>query len=186
MSWLARSIANSLSISDPTPPTDDAAAAAAASIPESPRGVKEDLSDLKNTLSRQLRGVASFLAPPPSLPDDAEGGREGDVAAFDGIRSDFAEIEDRVRTGISKISSNMTAWEFTKMASGLFKPGEELEEEEEEVGVVGVSEEAVAFVRNVSLHPETWLDFPIVEGDEDDGERTMVPFYFCWNVIVLD
>ncbi|KAI4383715.1 hypothetical protein MLD38_009521 [Melastoma candidum] len=177
MSWLARSIANSLSLSGPTPPADDAAASSSSnpsSIPESPRGVKEDFSDLKSTLSRQLRGVASFLAPPPSLPDDAEGGREDDVPAFDGIRSDFAEIEDRVRTGISRISSNVTVWEFTKMASALFQPGEEVKEEwlelekEEEVGVIGVTEEAVAFARNISNHPETWLDFPIVEGDEED------------------
>ncbi|KAH7438606.1 hypothetical protein KP509_04G022600 [Ceratopteris richardii] len=34
---------------------------------------------------------------------------------------------------------------------------------------VGVTEEVLTFARNISMHPETWLDFPLfTEDDEDD------------------
>ncbi|KAI4368668.1 hypothetical protein MLD38_017201 [Melastoma candidum] len=175
MSWFARSIANSLNLadSDPVPsPNPD-------SVPESPRGVKEDLSELKDTLARQFWGVASFLAPPPPSEKDqssdrdegsgGKGGEEDDMPVIGGIRSDFAEIGGRVRGEISKISNNKAVWEFTKMASSLLLLGREgsgeMVEGEE---VVGVSEESVAFARTVAMHPETWLDFPIVDEDEDD------------------
>jgi|UniRef100_A0A2N9HJY7 hypothetical protein len=88
MSWLARSIANSLKLDNDeedehTNPNADATdpKSPQKSIPEadqhhhqpdspsspsnqSPRGVKEDLSKITKTLTRQLWGVASFLAPP--------------------------------------------------------------------------------------------------------------------------
>ncbi|KAI4373628.1 hypothetical protein MLD38_011734 [Melastoma candidum] len=176
MSWFARSIANSLNLADnDTVPSPDHN-----SVPESPRGVKEDLSELKDTLARQFWGVASLLAPPPppsekdpSLDRDEDagvnGGEEDDIPVIEGIRSDFAEIGGRVRGGISRISNNKAVWEFTKMATSLLQlggngSGEMVEGEE----VVGVSEEAVVFARNMAMHPETWLDFPIVDEDEDD------------------
>ncbi|KAG9138568.1 hypothetical protein Leryth_012910 [Lithospermum erythrorhizon] len=73
------------------------------------RGVKEDLSELTETLSRQFRGVASFLAP-----------------SF--YKSDDFNVRD----------------------------------------VIGVTEEALAFAHNIAHHPETWLDFPIGEGEDQD------------------
>ena len=89
MSWLARSIANSLKLDDDeedehTNPNADATdpKSLQKSIPEadqhhhqpdspslpsnqSPRGIKEDLSKITKTLTRQLWGVTFFLAPPP-------------------------------------------------------------------------------------------------------------------------
>ncbi|KAM3338725.1 hypothetical protein P3S68_030811 [Capsicum galapagoense] len=56
--------------------------------------------------------------------------------------------------------------EITKMASNLLQLGEE-EEEDSGRGAVGVADEVVAFVRDIAMHPETWLDFPLLD-DEDD------------------
>ncbi|PHU17007.1 hypothetical protein BC332_12702 [Capsicum chinense] len=57
--------------------------------------------------------------------------------------------------------------EITKMASNLLQLGEEEEEEDSGRGAVGVADEVVAFVRDIAMHPETWLDFPLLD-DEDD------------------
>ncbi|RCU00988.1 hypothetical protein DVA78_20020, partial [Acinetobacter baumannii] len=76
-----------------------------------------------------------------------------------GIRSDFAEIGGKFKTGISKLSSNIGVSEFTKIASNLLQFGSE-EEAEAAGAALGVTQEVLAFVRNISLHPETWLDFP--------------------------
>lgn len=218
MSWLARSIANSLKLDDgdgegdddrgpratgpdPSPRPKSAAEPPSGSPPspssESPRGVKEDLSELKKTLTRQLWGVASFLAPPPdpspppparrtadpdpsSPPPRPPGGpappREpsdqedpDDEALIAGIRSDFAEIGGRFRSGISKLSSNKTVWEFTKIASNFLQLGPEGDSVDEDLvgNAVGVTEEVLAFARNIAMHPETWLDFPLP--DHEDG-----------------
>ncbi|KAJ6399880.1 hypothetical protein OIU84_015521 [Salix udensis] len=209
MSWLARSIANSLKFEDDDQQPDKNTATSAGttdivnnnkdfSNPKSdqqqsstPRGVKEDLTDLKQTLTRQLWGVASFLAPPPeppltenrshsSDPDgsndadaDADADAEDDAALIDGIRSDFAEIGGRFKSGISKLSSNKTVSEFTKIASNLLQLGSESDEIETTVSAaasaVGVTEEVVGFARDVAMHPETWLDFPLpdVQAFED-------------------
>ncbi|PHT56862.1 hypothetical protein CQW23_05348 [Capsicum baccatum] len=184
MSWFARSIANTLRLEDDvvsspnhhhstdqpttqkqqTVDVDD-------SSPVSPsRGVKEDISELTKTLTRQFWGVASFLAPPPqSEPDktlldpDEE---ESDPAGIAGLRSDIIEIGGRFKSGISKFSKNIPVSEITKMASNLLQLGEE-EEEDPGRGAVGVTEEVVAFVRDIAMHPETWLDFPLLD-DEDD------------------
>ncbi|EPS59087.1 hypothetical protein M569_15725, partial [Genlisea aurea] len=32
----------------------------------------------------------------------------------------------------------------------------------------GITEEVLAFARNIAHHPETWLDFPLLEEDEID------------------
>ncbi|XP_050365297.1 uncharacterized protein LOC126783801 [Argentina anserina] len=176
MSWLAKSIANSLKLDDddeddPTTttnqnPNSNPSAADPAFDPRG--GVKGDLSELTKTLSRQFWGVASFLAPPPDAPPPKPQGdepSEEDVIA--GIRSDFAEIGGRFKSGISKLSSNKAVSEFTKIASNLLQFGSE--EEAEAAGLaLGVTPEVLAFVRNVSMHPETWLDFPLSDGEGSD------------------
>ncbi|KAK4712071.1 hypothetical protein R3W88_006584 [Solanum pinnatisectum] len=157
------------------------------SSPVSPsRGVKDDFSELTKTLTRQFWGVASFLAPPPqSEPDKLlldpnsgpardSGDEESDPAGIAGLRSDIAEIGGRFKSGISKLSKNIPVSEITKMASNLLQLGPEEEDDDEEDkrfdsgrGAVGVTEEVVAFVRDIAMHPETWLDFPLFD-DEDD------------------
>lgn len=141
-----------------------------------PRGVKEDLSEISKTLTRQFWGVASFLAPPP--PEATDRGREvgdsdqdlADPAGITGIRNDLSEIGGRFRTGITKLSSNKAVSEFTKIASNILQFGSEEDltvEEYAQRGVVGVTEEVVMFARDVALHPETWLDFPLPDDDDE-------------------
>ncbi|XP_076936152.1 uncharacterized protein LOC143603142 [Bidens hawaiensis] len=65
MSWLARSIANSLQIDDHDPPTTSTQ-----SNSQTLTGVQEDLSEFTESLSRQIWTVASFLSPPPPPPSD--------------------------------------------------------------------------------------------------------------------
>ncbi|KAL9258568.1 hypothetical protein AKJ16_DCAP09795 [Drosera capensis] len=194
MSWSVHSIAKSLKAAaaddDDHITTTDMGPTAAANLDpnlDSPRrGVKDDLSELSKTLTRQFWGVASFLAPPP--PDTVDRTKEDvdddeietDAVGIGGIRSDLVEIGGRVRTGIAKLSSTRAVEELTKMASSLMRIGEgEGEEEEgEERGwverkgedVVGVTDDVVAFARDAALHPETWLDFPLPD-DEDDVDE---------------
>ncbi|XVF17492.1 hypothetical protein REPUB_Repub10bG0127400 [Reevesia pubescens] len=200
MSWLARSIANSLKLDEddddhtnaaPTPkPESDSNPNQSSSDPNSPRGVKEDLSELTKTLTRQFWGVASFLAPPPPLssdqqqPDDHTAGEEkkslrqpfneseelSDEALIAGIRSDLSEIGGKFKSGISKLSNNITVSEFTKIASNFLQFGSEEASLENYVSgnIVGLTEEVVAFARDIAMHPETWLDFPVPDDDDFD------------------
>lgn len=213
MSWLARSLANSLIPDHRSDSGADEIAAGAATAESRPvgsddgsgeeevdpsRGVKEDLSELSKTLARQFWGVASFLAPPSQSSDGDSGRRHdplppsdngqaeaSDSAAMTGIRYDFAEIGGRFKSGFSKISGNMGVSEISKIASNFLplqaeEEDEEEEQEEEEEdddsfsdGAIGITEEVMAFVRNISMHPETWLDFPLLSDDEDsDGNMS--------------
>jgi len=64
-----------------------------------------------------------------------------------------------VKTGISRIASSFLP----------FGPGDQGDEEEGEA--VGVTEEVVVFVSNISKHPKTWLDFPLfVDDRHTDGK----------------
>ncbi|KAH0903014.1 hypothetical protein HID58_042517 [Brassica napus] len=181
MAWLARSIANSLKIDEEEEdeketiedPGSDKPSSPSALKSQSPRGVKEDISELTKTFRSQLWGVASFLAPPPSSsdPTDEETRKSSDLAEGDedlmaGMRSDFVEIGGRFKTGISKLSGNLPVSEITKMASSFWQGGDS--EERDGVGdVIGVTEEVVGFARDLALHPETWLDFPFPEEDNN-------------------
>ncbi|KAF2309615.1 hypothetical protein GH714_004295 [Hevea brasiliensis] len=215
MSWLARSLANSLRLDneddadsendiapdtphDPSPATCiEEEMAKGTEIQDEgeeaqTRGVKEDLSELKQTLTRQLWGVATFLAPPPTSNDRSlsnlnqfeashrsDEGEHSDSEERLGIRQDFAEIGGRFRSGVTEIS---------KMASNYFPFGseedevenneegnethrEELEIEEPDewgAGAIGITDEVLAFARNIAMHPETWLDFPLDEEEDLD------------------
>ncbi|CAO2166529.1 unnamed protein product [Urochloa humidicola] len=200
MSWLARSIAATLSSAhsdddesesasgDQSPPrASDPTGADAGESDEQPdtpsRGVKGDISELTETLTRRFWGVASFLAPPP-VEGEAEERDEDDeeeaAAAvegpqsprIDGIRSDLAEIGGRVRTGISMLSNAGAVAEISRIASSFLPFGPGQEEGQEEGEAVGVTEEVVVFVSHISKHPKTWLDFPLFVDDRhaDDFE----------------
>ncbi|OIW10901.1 hypothetical protein TanjilG_27850 [Lupinus angustifolius] len=201
MSWLARTIANSLRLDEDEQelhnigdnlksPQNKSESEPVQSDPQSPssfastptaRGVKEDLSEITKSISRQLWGVASFLAPPPdsdpvplkpSASDRNPTSEPSDSNAIDediisGIRSDFEEISGRFRSGISKLSGNKTVSDFTKFASSFLQIGSD--EAHGLDGVVGLTEEVLAFAGNIAMHPEIWLDFPhFVDPDSDD------------------
>ncbi|KAI4389495.1 hypothetical protein MLD38_001717 [Melastoma candidum] len=104
------------------------------------RGVKEDLNELKQSLTRQLWGVANILAPPPSNSSTPS-------------RSSRAKDEsDR-----EEVDATMGG------CDGGSESGSD--EEVAEEPVVGV-QEVLNFARNIAMHPETWLDFPL-DPDED-------------------
>lgn len=196
MSWFARSIVNTLRLDDDDvvsspnhdnstdkPPTTEKQQTGDNDDDDdsSSRGVKEDISELTKTLTRQFWGVASFLAPPPqSEPDktllDPDSGpapdsddEESDPAGIAGLRSDIAEIGGRFKSGITKFSKNIPVSEITKMASNLLQLGPEEEEKfDSGRGAVGVTEEVVAFVRDIAMHPETWLDFPLFDDQDEE------------------
>ncbi|MED6218881.1 hypothetical protein PIB30_030657 [Stylosanthes scabra] len=216
MSWFAKTIANSLRLddedddqdeqqhhnppkaNDAQPDSDsaipDPRSPSSSSSPSTPRGVKEDLSELTKSISRQLWGVASFLAPPPPPADDARAahpvvsldsdappreqdedeGEEEEEDLIAGIRSDFAEISGRFKSGISKLSENKAVSELTKMASNFLQIRSE-EEDYDLEGVVGITEDVVLFARDIAMHPETWLDFPLPrDADSDDFDLSDV------------
>lgn len=191
MSWLARSIANTLKLDDgddpsgvnkpqsgpgtPQHPDNDAAS------PTSPsRGVKEDLSELSKTLSSHFWGVASFLAPPPQQSQserDSESKLVEDPDGIVGIRSDFAEIGGKFKSGISRLSNNINVSEITKIATNFLQLESDDEEEEgirndSRKGAVGVTEEVIAFAGDIAMHTETWLDFPLPESDDEDFDMS--------------
>ncbi|KAA8537869.1 hypothetical protein F0562_027551 [Nyssa sinensis] len=214
MSWLARSIANSLRIDDDGDEDDDDSNHNTPSpkctqseydlqeheeveeedrADNQGRGVKEDLSEFKETLTRQLRGVASFLAPRPPPPPpptqssatsyqhadrsvsdrgrwESSGHSDSDDISYEdasdsvGIfetRNDFA---GRFQTGISYLSDNRAVWEISKMPTNFlpFGSGDQIGD------AVGITDEVLAFARNIAHHPETWLDFPLSEEEDMD------------------
>lgn len=125
------------------------------------RGVKEDLSELKETLTRQLWGVASFLAPPPPpLPPGKSDlfGSEGDRIEDSGL-SDGSEEEEG---------------EYVGDGDSYMENLDEVEESES--NAVGVTEEVLAFASNIAHHPETWLDFPFADEEEFDGLYIFLEF----------
>lgn len=141
--------------------------------PSNTASVKEDLSELGKTLSRQLWGVASFLAPPP--PTSASASSVGadpsspsSSQTLLGIRNDFAEIGGSLKSGFSLISTNKAVNEISRLASNLLQFDQEEDREEDSgSGVVGITEEALQFVEEISLRPECWIDFPLPLDDYD-------------------
>ncbi|KAM7266009.1 hypothetical protein ACFE04_003692 [Oxalis oulophora] len=200
MSWLARSIANSLKFDDddenatePDPNNPNPNSEPNSELNQNPQsGVREDLNDFTKTLTRQIWGVASFLAPPaPQTTDhvdqskerenesdddveeeeeEEEGGGEGEEVIIAGIKSDFAEISGKFKTGISKLSTNINVSEITKIASNFLQFGSEDDDGVDLVNAVGVNEDVLTFARNLVLHPGTWLDFPIPDDDNDQQD----------------
>ncbi|KAG7645852.1 putative BSD domain-containing protein [Arabidopsis thaliana] len=153
------------------------------------RGVKDDLTELGHTLTRQFRGVANFLAP---LPDGSSSSssdlsnhprfnqsRSSDPGLNQSRSSDRDEScvgSDTPETGI-----RFRSWDLEeKLAEGNDPEDEEEEEEEtdeeeeeeEEIAAVALTDEVLAFARNIAMHPETWLDFPL-DPDEDLDDLEM-------------
>lgn len=128
------------------------------------RGVREDLSEFRETLTRQFWGVASFLAPPPPPPPPPPSRRNAGYVELDRERKDcsaaagFEEEEDA-----SDGQSGKAQRDFLELGE---------EEDEDLVGeAVGITEEVLAFAQNIAHHPETWLDFPFSEEEEEfDGK----------------
>ncbi|XP_028804610.1 uncharacterized protein LOC114759575 [Neltuma alba] len=159
------------------------------------RGVKEDLDELKQTLTRQFWGVASFLAPPPtnshppskqtfsdpaaltgnqSEPSDqCASGSGGGIDVHDGVGISCigrGEIEGRFRNEVPGVS--FTASDLSSHGPEYVENGEFEMDEPDLKQAIGITEEVLTFARNIAMHPETWLDFPIDE-EEDTADFDM-------------
>ncbi|KAI3972775.1 hypothetical protein MKX01_019433 [Papaver californicum] len=216
-SWLARSFANSLRISDDEEEEDDEdkddhitntelqtkrnnsnyyVEEEEAVESSSGRGVKEDLEDLTNTLTRQLRGVASFLAPPPtpicqqqqrqdesSVAESSNSGwnlwdsktdQTSDQESYDSSRGNGISgggVDLYENTEISNLTIDKTIDELLRVDSPRVSNPCGSEESEDKYpigGAIGVTDEVLMFARNIAMHPETWLDFPLVDDEEFD------------------
>ncbi|KAM1072320.1 hypothetical protein ACFX13_017864 [Malus domestica] len=148
---------------------------------EQPNQPQNDLSFLRQTLGRQIRGVATFLAPPPSPPSPPSSPSNDDVPSSNslsqsqallGIRNDLLEIGGSFKTGLSLLStnSNKAVTEISKFASSLLQlQNEALEEggaadDDGDVGggqVPGITDEVLGFVAEISVLPDCWIDFPM-------------------------
>ncbi|XP_062101695.1 uncharacterized protein LOC133807395 isoform X2 [Humulus lupulus] len=118
------------------------------------RGVKEDLSEFKQALTRQFWGVASFLAPPPSQPSTPS---NRSLPNWD--RSEPSSRPDPVP---------VSAWKEEE------DDDDEGEEELYMEDYLGITDEVLAFARNIAMHPETWLDFPLDEEEELDEHALVI------------
>ncbi|KAI3417379.1 BSD domain-containing protein [Psidium guajava] len=149
------------------------------------RGVKEDLTELTQTFTRQLWGVANFLAPPPSQPNTPSPPSNPSVDEWSRLepsdRSGHCDGGPRERSSdvVSGSRSDVTE-EAPKLDA--IDSGSEIGDQDEDSGeeervygdAVGVTDEVLAFARNISMHPETWLDFPLdSEDDLDDFEMSV-------------
>ncbi|KAK4713488.1 hypothetical protein R3W88_019395 [Solanum pinnatisectum] len=121
-------------------------------------GVKEDLSELKQTLTRQLWGVSSFLASPPPPPPPP-------VPVVRTVKLDLNRIESVDRSNLSGESEKEYVGDYLGYSNY-----EEEEVEDSVYDAVGVTNEALTFARNIAHHPETWLDFSLEEEEFDDFE----------------
>ncbi|KAF8393152.1 hypothetical protein HHK36_021393 [Tetracentron sinense] len=145
-------------------------------------GVKEDLSELGQTIGRQLWGVASFLAPPPVTVTASDPSVSSSSQTLLGIRSDFAEISGSFKSGFSLLSPNKAVNQISRLASNLLllekeedsgnDGNESLAEDPPGGGIVGVTDEVLEFVREISMRPEFWMNFPL---SLDDGN--LMPFF---------
>ncbi|KAL3514420.1 hypothetical protein ACH5RR_027137 [Cinchona calisaya] len=125
------------------------------------RGVKEDLSEFTETLTRQLWGVASFLAPPPPPPPPPPLPRPRS--------SNWLESSDRGRTEVVEMEGQFGQFpEFPQSFLEVGMPEEEEDGEDMLADAVGITEEALDFAENTAHHPETWLNFPLSEEEEFD------------------
>ncbi|PSS08400.1 Biorientation of chromosomes in cell division protein [Actinidia chinensis var. chinensis] len=169
-SWLSLSLPNPFKSDDqiPSPPPGNPTPSPDAPSPSVAGGVKEDLSVLGQTIGRQLRGVAAFLAPPPdSSSSSAAAASDSSSQALLGLKNDLVEIGGTMKSSLSLLSSNKAVSEISRFASNLLQFQSEGDEDgddddvDEEFEVAGVTEEVLEFVREISLRPECWTDFPL-------------------------
>lgn len=116
-------------------------------------GVKDDLTELSHTLTRKFRGVANFLAPlPERSSSDQSNPRLSRSRSPDlGLNQSCVAASDTREAEIRARSWNSTTMEEKDSCN-------DPEEEEEEMDA-----------RNIAMHPETWLDFPLDPEEDLDG-----------------
>ncbi|CAI9777194.1 unnamed protein product [Fraxinus pennsylvanica] len=135
-------------------------------------GLKEDLSEFKEQFTRQLRGVASFLAPPPTPPPPPPlpGQKLGLLCSESKLEKEGLEYGDEEEEGEEEEEEGELG-ECGEGEPGQFGDHSNLLQAEDYYmleDAVGITEEVLAFARNIAHHPETWLDFPLSDEEEFD------------------
>ncbi|GMI97654.1 hypothetical protein like AT2G10950 [Hibiscus trionum] len=141
-------------------------------------GVKDDLSVIGETIGRQLRGVAAFLAPPPAVTSAERGTEQEEEERWSldklvGIRNDLAEIGGSFKSGLSLLSSNKAVSEISRFASSFLQFPDQDDrgghgedevdgcDDDDDDRVPGITDEVIGFVKQISNRPELWTDFPL-------------------------
>ncbi|KAI7737187.1 hypothetical protein M8C21_009026, partial [Ambrosia artemisiifolia] len=126
-------------------------------------GVQDDLSEFTQSLSRQIWGVASFLAPPPPPPPPPPLRHRSATTAAVSSDRDHANCVDGV--------NNTNNTNNDGVLDGIDGPDLlrfEIGDQKKEMDCVGVTDEVLVFATNIGHHPETWLDFPLSEDEDND------------------
>ncbi|EFJ19895.1 hypothetical protein SELMODRAFT_152998 [Selaginella moellendorffii] len=148
-------------------------------------GMQSDFAELKGGFAKGLSRLSSVIRGDESRSSDKPEGASQDhgiagllkplidnVLSSDkpaGQVTPVDDEEDTSRGGGVESSSKMGISAATlvdgvsKLASSLFLFDDE---PDDAIEVPGLTDEVVAFARNVSLHPETWLDFPLASDDD--------------------
>lgn len=133
---------------------------------QNPRSPSVNNSDISAVISRQFRGVAAFLAPPPSFPDSAGvSAVSPPTSPLVGIKNDLVEIGGSFKSKLSLISSNKAVTEISRFATNLLQFGNEEDEIVHGEGL-GLTEEVLNFVQDISERPELWTEFPLSLGND--------------------
>ncbi|XP_027355405.1 uncharacterized protein LOC113865198 [Abrus precatorius] len=130
----------------------------------------EDLDEIKQALTRQFWGMASFLVPPPTATPS-----QSDPSPFISNQSDHRVVSPNEEPQFDDaiMSNHSTDGEQGTVRTDHPQPNSvssrsDSEENQEPERAVGITEEVLAFAMNIAMHPETWLDFPIDEEDDTD------------------
>lgn len=169
-SWLSLSLPNPFKSPDDQTPSSSTPPSHDPTSPSSPAGVKQDLSVITQSITRQLRGVASFLAPPPPPQPHSEEPQPqspSSLQTFTGIKNDLVEIGGSFTTSLTLLSTNRAVTEISRFASYLLHFENQGDDEEYEEAI-GITEEVIDFVREISLRPELWTDFPFPINNDFD------------------
>uniref|UniRef100_A0A6N2KNY4 BSD domain-containing protein n=1 Tax=Salix viminalis TaxID=40686 RepID=A0A6N2KNY4_SALVM len=123
-----------------------------------PSSVEDDLSVFGFSIGRRLRSVANFLAPPPLSRPEAAKSQPSDSSrssqALIGMRKDLAEIGDSLKSGLAKFTFIFLRFNDDDHNNCNQEGGYEDD-------VAGINEEVIGFVKEISLRPECWVDFPL-------------------------
>ncbi|XP_047159262.1 uncharacterized protein LOC124829737 [Vigna umbellata] len=128
------------------------------------RGVKEDLDEIKQTLTRQFWGMASFLTPPSTDSHShslslAHTQSDPSSCISNQFKHRSFSPNEEPQLDEAAVSNRSNSVSLGSDSEGDCGP---------EQGAVGITEEVLAFAMNIAMHPETWLDFPIDEEDDTD------------------
>ncbi|MFS7982108.1 hypothetical protein Hanom_Chr10g00958851 [Helianthus anomalus] len=130
--------------------------------PHSPT-LKSDFSMITQIISRQLHTVVSFLAPPPPHQPSYSHDASPSSSSYQGLKNDLAEIGDSLKT---LLSPKKAVTGISKFASNLIKFDKGY--------VVGVTDDVVDFVRQISTRPE-YFNMSHVQNDHALAIQGLVP-----------